>query len=191
MATPLRTRPRPLTLALALVLSSCSHDAAFVSSAGICTSEQLVVDDAKLFLLVRGADRNAPVLVWLHGGPGGAERPLFRYFNGELEENFVVVYFDQRGAGRSFDPEAESGRLSVTRHLADLDAVVDHLRQALGRTQVILVGHSWGGALGLLYAHTHPEKVSALLAVSPLVSTRQQQQAQYDFVRAEALRRKD
>ena len=64
-------------------------------------SEYLTVEGAKLFLLTRGADRRLPVLLWLHGGPGGAERPLFRYYNGELENSFVVTYWDQRGAGRS------------------------------------------------------------------------------------------
>ena len=80
-----------------------------------------------------------------------AERPLFRYFNSGLEHRFVVVYWDQRGAGRSFDRQADPRRLTVAQHLRDLDAVVDHLRNVLGRRRIILVGHSWGAALGLLY----------------------------------------
>jgi pimeloyl-ACP methyl ester carboxylesterase len=151
----------------------------------------LTVDGARLFLMTRGADRRAPVLLWLHGGPGGAERPLFRYFNGDLEDRFVVVYWDQRGAGRSFDPKADPHRLSVARHLADLDAVVRHLRSSLGREKIVLIGHSWGAALGLLYVHAHPDAVSAFIGVNPLVSMRAAQQAQYDFVLAEASRRKD
>jgi hypothetical protein len=77
-----------------------------VQAASLKYSEYISCDSAKLYLLVRGTDSTAPVLLWLHGGPGGAERPLFRYFNGELEKHFVVVYWDQRGAGRSFDPGA-------------------------------------------------------------------------------------
>ena len=83
------------------------------------------------------------MLLWLHGGPGGAERPLFRYFNSELENHFVVVYWDQRGAGRSFDPKADPHRLTIAQHVADLDAVVDHLRQSLSQDKIILMGHSW------------------------------------------------
>src|SRR5262244_1103078 len=111
-------------------------------------SENLTLGGAKMYLLMRGADRSAPVLFWLHGGPGGAVRPLFRYFNSELEKHFVVVYWDQRGAGRSFDPKADPHHLTIAQHVADLDAVVDHLRQSLGRGKVILIGHSWGTALG-------------------------------------------
>ncbi len=157
----------------------------------VARSEYLEVAGEELFVLTRGADRRAPVLLWLHGGPGGAERPLFRYFNGGLENRFVVAYWDQRGAGRSFDPGADPHRLTVARHLADLDAVVDHLRRDFGREKIVLVGHSWGGALGLLYARAHPEKVVGLIAVNPLISLREAEQAQYRFVLAEASRGND
>src|SRR5215469_5899927 len=161
------------------------------AAVSIKRSEYLAVDGAKLYLQIRGAERTALVLLWLHGGPGGAERPLFRYFNGDLEKRFVVVYWDQRSAGRSFDPKADPHRLTIAQHLADLDAVVDHLRQTLSQDKIVLMGHSWGAALGLLYAQAHPEKVSAFIGVNPVISTREGQQAQYDFVLAEASHRKD
>ena len=65
-----------------------------------------------------------------------------------------------------------------------LDAVVGHLRNSLGRDKIVLIGHSWGAALGLLYAHAHPDVVSAFISVNPLISMRAAQQAQYDFVLA-------
>jgi len=154
-------------------------------------SEYLTVEGAKLFLLTRGADRRLPVLLWLHGGPGGAERPLFQYYNGDLEMHFVVAYWDQRGAVRSFDPEADPGDLTVARHLADLDVIVDHLRNVFGRDKIVLVGHSWGGMLGMLYAQRHPAKVAALIAVAPLVSPCESQQQQYKFIVTEATRNHD
>lgn len=149
------------------------------------------VDAGRLYLLVRGHDRTAPLLLWLHGGPGGAERPLFRLYNGALERRFVVAYFDQRGAGRSYDPKADRGRLTVDQHLADLDAVVEHLRRTLDRDQVILLGHSWGTALGLLYARDQPRKVAAFLGVGVETSAPAMQQAAYDFALYEARARGD
>ncbi len=154
-------------------------------------SGYLTVEGATLFVLTRGKDRRAPVVLWLHGGPGGPERPLFRYFNGDLESHFVVAYWDQRGAGRSFDPKADPHQLTIARHLADLDVVLDHLRQLLHRDRIVLIGHSWGAMLGLLYVRHHPEKVSAVIAVAPLVSLHKAQQAQYDFVLSEAVSRDD
>jgi pimeloyl-ACP methyl ester carboxylesterase len=187
------TTPK-LSLFLCGLLAGCTIPqlcAKATAGVSIKRSEHLTLDSTKLYLLTRGADRSAPVLLWLHGGPGGAERPLFRYFNSGLENHFVVVYWDQRGAGISFDPKADPHRLTIAQHLADLDAVVDHLRQSLSQDKIILMGHSWGAALGLLYAHAHPDKVSALIGVNPVISTREGQQLQYDFVLAEASRRKD
>jgi pimeloyl-ACP methyl ester carboxylesterase len=124
---PFQLAPRIMLCALVMGCVSPLTSAAD-TAAPIRRSEYLAVDGARLFLLTHGTDRRAPVLLWLHGGPGGPERPLFRYFNGVLENHCVVAYWDQRGAGRSFDPQADPHRLTISRHLADLDAVVDHLR---------------------------------------------------------------
>jgi pimeloyl-ACP methyl ester carboxylesterase len=178
--------PRVCALLFAAALLASGAGAEPVRS-----SERIEVEGASLYLEVRGADPAAPVWLWLHGGPGGAERPLFRWFNGDLERHFAVAYWDQLGAGRSYDPQADPRQLTIARHLADLDAAVEHLRRRFGRERLLLAGHSWGGALGLLYAHAHPEKVEACFAIAPLVATRAQQQAEYDFVVSEATRRGD
>jgi len=160
-------------------------------AAEIDRSERLAVHGAQLYVLTRGDDASAPVVLWLHGGPGGAETPLFRLYDAELERHLVVTYWDQRGAGRSYDPDADPKQLTVARHLADLDAVVDHQRASLGREKLALIGHSWGGTLGLLYAQAHPEKVAAFIGVAPVVSELERQRAQRDFAAAEARARGD
>ncbi|MDZ7267886.1 MAG: alpha/beta hydrolase [candidate division KSB1 bacterium] len=170
---------------------SCSSLGAVTSPGALDSAEYLSVDGAELYLHVRGADSRAPVMLWLHGGPGGAERPLFRYYNSEIENHFVVVYWDQRGAGRSFSDQANPSLLTVARHLADLDSVVDHLMRTLRRDRVVLVGHSWGSALGMLYARAHPEKVSAFVGVNQIVSMREAHVAEYTFLKKEAARRGD
>src|SRR5215470_5870779 len=120
-----------------------------VANGAISRSEYLSINGARLYLQTRGANPTAPILLWLHGGPGGAERPLFRYFNGKLENHFLVAYWDQRGAGRSFDAKSNPQDLTVAQHINDLDEVVDHLRRTLGQDKIVLIGHSWGAALGL------------------------------------------
>ena len=154
-------------------------------------AESVVVAGAQLYLLLRGEEQSAPILLWLHGGPGGAERPLLRFFNAELEQHFVVAYWDQRGAGRSFDPEAPRSALTIARHVADLDGVVSHLHERFPGRAIVLVGHSWGGALSLLYARDHAREIAALAVVSPLIATRAGNEAEYEFVTAEASRRGD
>ncbi len=153
--------------------------------------ERIAVPGGRLFALVRGENPKAPVLIWLHGGPGGAERPLFRLYNSALERRFVVVYLDQRGAGRSFDPKADPRALTIARHLEDLDLVVDQIRREQDHPKILLLGHSWGTALGLLYAQAHPDKVSAFIGVGQVSSEIGRQWSQYRFVEEEARRRAD
>ncbi len=173
-------------LVFALALTGC---ASLTDGPAVEYEHVLPVDGAGLYMLVRGEHEDAPLLIWLHGGPGGAERPLFRLYNSPLEERFLVVYLDQRGTARSYDAEANPDRLTIARHLADLHAVVEHLRLEFGKDRVILVGHSWGSALGLLYAQARPEQVAAFVGVGQMTSEVDRQRSQYEFVKREALRR--
>lgn len=153
--------------------------------------DRVRVPGAALYLEVRGRRPGAPVLLWLHGGPGGAERPLFRLFNGDLERDFRVAYLDQRGAGRSIPRSFDPASLTVERHLADLDLVVDHLRASERVGEVIIVGHSWGSLLGLLYAARQPEKVSAVVAIAPDIVPLENQLEQHRFVQQRAQQERD
>ena len=111
------------------------------------------------WVMIRGESVANPPLVLLHGGPGLSETGFFRYFNAPLEQSFTVVYWDQRGAGKSFDRGIPRSSMTVERFIADLDELVDAVCERLGRRKVAIFGHSWGSALGVLYAACFPEKV--------------------------------
>jgi proline iminopeptidase len=180
-----------LVVAALLLLSCCVGHAAGEAPSTcrhnpISDEGRIAAGDANLYLLVRGADCDAPLMLWLHGGPGGAETPLFRLYDRELENWFLVAYWDQRGAGRSYDPGADTAKLTVEQHVADLKSVIDHLRARYGKRKVALVGHSWGSALGLLYAQRHPDDISIVVGVNQFVSGLGAQQGQYEFVRSRA-----
>ena len=102
-----------------------------------------------------GNPRGIPVIV-LHGGPGGGCSPAMRrYFDPDV---FRIVLFDQRGCGRS-RPHA-SVEENTTWHLVqDIEAI----RSALGIDRFIVFGGSWGATLALIYALSHPLRVSQLV----------------------------
>jgi proline iminopeptidase len=102
-----------------------------------------------------GNHRGAPAIV-LHGGPGGGCSPgMRRFFD---PGHYRAVLFDQRGCGRS------APLASVDQNTTwDLIADIERIREALGIEKWVVFGGSWGAALGLLYAQTHPERVSALV----------------------------
>jgi pimeloyl-ACP methyl ester carboxylesterase len=157
---------------------------AAVSEAGFVTLGRI-----PQWVEIRGADTANPVLIALHGGPGMPETPLLRHFNGAVERAFTVVYWDQRGAGRSFSRAIPATSMTIDRFVADLDELVDHVLRRLGKEKVAIFGHSWGSALGTLYAARHPEKVSAYIGTGQIGDLAASERAGYYFVLAEAKRR--
>lgn len=118
----------------------------------------------------RGRSTSAVPLVLLHGGPGASESALFRHYDAALENRFVVVYWEQRGAGRSFHANVPRSSMTIARMLDDLDELVDTVRARFGAERVVVLGHSWGTILGTMYANAHPEKVLAYVGVAQIAN---------------------
>lgn len=102
-----------------------------------------------------------PDLVVLHGGPGLDHRYLVRPLERLLADRSRLVFYDQRGAIHS--PTDSDDRLTMATYVDDLDAVRAHL----GHEAIDLMGHSFGGLLGMCYAIRHPERVRSLILVDP------------------------
>jgi proline iminopeptidase len=139
----------------------------------------------------RGIDRSNPALILLHGGPGASEAALFRHYDADLERRFLVVYWDQRGAGRSFDDDIPPQSMTIAQFERDLDQLVDLVRRRFHKRKVVLLAHSWGAVLGTRYAAHHPDKVAAYVAVAPLLDKRRQDHLSYRFAVMHARQRDD
>jgi alpha-beta hydrolase superfamily lysophospholipase len=74
---------------------------------------------------------------------------------------FTAVYWDQRGAGKSYDRTVSRPSMTLEQFISDLDELVDQVRERLEKPQVAIFGHSWGSVLGVLYTGRFPEKVDA------------------------------
>ena len=119
-----------------------------------------------------------------------SETGFFRHFNAPLEKSFTVVYWDQRGAGKSFDRSIPRSSMTVEQFISDLDELVDMVCERLGKTKVAIFGHSWGSALGVLYAARFPEKVAAYVGSGQIGDWAAAESASYAFALAEAQRRR-
>lgn len=97
---------------------------------------QIEINGVRLHAETYG-DPSNPVIIVLHGGPGGDYRSLLGA-KALADTNFVVFY-DQRGAGLSQRVPAEA--LTIPTYMAELDGVID--RYSPDRP-VTLLGHSWG-----------------------------------------------
>ena len=140
---------------------------------GIEESYAVRIGGIDQWISVRGKDRNNPVILLVHGGPGSAELAIGWTFQRGWEDYFTVVQWDQRGAGKTWainDPETVIPTLTVDRMSQDVVEVMEHVRQKLGKEKVILLGHSWGSIIGLKAAMERPDLVAAYVAHGQVVN---------------------
>ena len=143
------------------------------------------------WVMIRGESVANPPLIVLHGGPGMSEMGFFRHFNAPLERYFTVVHWDQRGTGKSFDRDMPRSSMTVDQFVADLDELVDIVRRRFGKEKVAILGHSWGSALGAIYAARFPGKVSVYVGAAQIGNWAAAESLSYSFGLAEAERRHD
>ena len=153
--------------------------------------EYLRLGGVDQWVMTRGEDVHNPLLIVLHGGPGMSEMGFFRHYNAPLERAFTVVHWDQRGTGKSFDRRIPKSSMTLDQFLADLDELVDIMRRRFGKKQVAILGHSWGSALGSIYAARHPEKVSIYVGAAQIGDSSAAERLSYVYGLAEAEQRQD
>jgi pimeloyl-ACP methyl ester carboxylesterase len=121
-----------------------------------------------------------PVLLYLHGGPGGTSVPAAAAWR-PWEAHFTVVHWDQRGAGRTFrkNGEAGSGRLTIDRMVKDGIEVAEFLIARLRQPKILLLGHSWGSAHAVYMLKPRAELFSAFVGTGQLVNMRRNEEYNY------------
>ena len=100
--------------------------------------------------------------VFLHGGPGMWHDELVPFFL-DFAKSYQAIFYDQRGNGKSLMPQIDETTFTTALLVADLEA----LRQAFGIEQLNIIGHSWGGLLGMYYASQYPQHVKRLILIDP------------------------
>jgi pimeloyl-ACP methyl ester carboxylesterase len=138
------------------------------------------------WITIKGDDRDNPVILFLHGGPGDALSPFADALFGGWEKDFTLVQWDQRGAGRTFGKNGPSTDppMTVERMVQDGVEVATYLTKHLGKKKIILMGGSWGSILGIHMAHTRPDLFYAYVGWAQLVNWWKNDSASYARVLA-------
>lgn len=119
----------------------------------------------KQFVHIRGRNRNNPVLLDLHGGPGSSQSSYTHRIYRPLAEHFTLVEWDQRGAGRSIGNDDLVNSMNYQQMVDDTVELIEHLQKTLKVKKVILVGHSWGAMLSLGVIQKRPDLIAAYVGV--------------------------
>jgi pimeloyl-ACP methyl ester carboxylesterase len=134
----------------------------------VTSLEQVSLNSGRQYVLLRGKQRQNPILLFLHGGPGMPIMYLAHDFQRDLERDFVVVHWDRRGAGKSYASAVSAPNLSVSQEIEDTVELIDQLRARFHQEKIYLVGFSYGTYLGILVAQQVPERLHAYVGVGQL-----------------------
>jgi pimeloyl-ACP methyl ester carboxylesterase len=165
---------------------------AIATADGIDETTFLTVGNTRQWISIRGQDRRKPVVLLVHGGPGATLGAMALSFV-PWERDYVVVQWDQPGAGRTF---GEAGRvfdpsLTIESIAADGIRVAEHLTRHLRQERIILVGWSWGSALGLHMVKARPDLFAAFVGTGQVVNMKEGEALAYTRVLAKARQRGD
>ncbi|NLL38042.1 MAG: alpha/beta hydrolase [Clostridiales bacterium] len=142
--------------------------------------QQVTLNGRSEWISIRGEDKTNPVLLFLAGGPGGSQMAAVRHDLAELEKHFVVVNWDQAGSGKSYGA-ADIKDITVDTYIEDGYALTKYLCEEFGQEKIILVGESWGSALGIFLIDRAPELYHAFIGTGQMVSFLDTEIIDYEF----------
>lgn len=126
------------------------------------------IDGENLEVMIRGSDRNNSVLIFVHGGPCCSEIPYVRKYQEDLEKNFTIVHYDQRGSGKSYVFGEDYSEVTVATHVSDLILLTEYIEEYLDKEQVILTGHSFGTYIATMAVSQRPELYQAYIGIGQM-----------------------
>ncbi len=125
------------------------------------------------WIAIRAVNPDAPVLLWLSGGPGQSDMAFTRAVFDTVAQDMVVVNWDQRGAGKSRPALDPASTWTLDQAVADTIELTNYLRDRFDEEKIYLVGESWGTTLGVLAVQQRPDLFYAFIGSGQMVSQRE------------------
>ncbi len=161
---------------------------------GIDEGSYVSIGGIDQWVTIRGEDRDNPVLLFLHGGPGDVTSSWTFALFAPWEKEFTVVQWDQRGAGRTLRKTGPSVAPTMTldRMARDGIELTEYLRKHLGKDKIIVVAHSFGSILGLRMVRSRPDLFYAYVGTGQVADESRNYIVAYEALlkKARALRNK-
>ena len=148
----------------------------------INTFDNIEINGVQQWILIRGNDVSKPILLYLHGGPGHSIIPFAHKSTDKLLDDFIIIFWDQRGAGLSYDENIPSNTMNIRQFIDDTQKVTDYLLKRFNKEKIFLLGHSWGSILGLYSVYENPEKYYAYIGVGQVINTERQEKIALEWL---------
>jgi pimeloyl-ACP methyl ester carboxylesterase len=144
------------------------------------------------WIAIRGQNRDNPVLLILHGGPGIAMSPLPRNFLFSWTRDFTIVLWDQRGAGKTFGRSGPvAADVTKDRMAEDGIEVTEFVRKRLRKAKIAIVAVSWGTSIGVRMVKARPDLYFVYVGSGQSVNQGKYRRLAYTQLLAEAQARND
>lgn len=134
-------------------------------------NEEMYVDinGTRQWISIYGQDKNNPVLLYLHGGPGSSTSTYDYAFTRKWADMYTVVTWDQRNCGKSYSADQNDTTLTYDLMMSDGVEMTKYLLDYLGKDKITLLGHSWGTYFGCNLVLAYPEYYECYIGTGQLV----------------------
>ncbi len=157
----------------------------------VATLEKVRIGDCDQWVLERSENVDNPIVLYLHGGPGASQLTSNRRDTRDLEKSFIVVNWDQRGAGKSYSAIRDAGRMNIEQFVQDTRELTLYLLRKFRKDRIVLVGHSWGSVIGALTVARYPELYHCYVGIGQVARMAEGEAASYRWTLDRATERND
>lgn len=171
-----------LLLMIVTALFACQSGGETAERVKVDVSEAIELGGLPQWITAKGNSSDNPLLLVIHGGPAMPAAPIMLENNTNLFDHFILVNWDQRGAGKSYSPELIN-RETLTKELllSDTIELVKYLKKRFNKEKIYLAGHSWGSFIGLKTVAAYPEHFYAYIGISQIVNPTEGELISYNY----------
>lgn len=141
--------------------------------------EYVTINGIEHYLLHYKTKKEAPVLIFIHGGPGQSEAMIAYVVEEYTSRNYNIVYYDQRGAGKTY-LKNKKAKPDTEILKEDLLEIVLYIKKAYQKEKVGIIGHSWGSVLGSMFALEHPEHTLCYIGCGQVINLMENERVGYE-----------
>lgn len=131
-------------------------------------------------MLIKSRDSTHPIILYLHGGM--PDYFLTQKYPTGLDDDFTIVWWEQRGSGISYSPNIPTESLTSKQMINDVLEVTNYLRSRFGQEKIYLMGHSGGTFIGIQAAAQAPELFHAYIGVSQMSDQLKSEQLAHEYM---------